>query len=521
MGPIGEYIRTALLIDDRIDEQESAPEDLETEEKDQVAEEPRAGLYVPDANGDTPVYWRSLVEAFLEQNVVCSVIEAKEDLNIVDVASRGAEIADLLILDWVLSEEDRKALCAIKRIAEEQGDRLRVIAVFTGQRNLGSVSSRLQSAAGFEPLDQPRGRFSDCILLRGHTIVLLFNKPSVRSGVGYESRRAEYSELPLKIRNDLESVFDGLMPRFAFRTVNVLRESVTRVLTRFGAELDAAALTHRALLPQPVDAGPQFIRLIISEFEEALIEAAVDDVWYTESVREFLSTTTLLAETKDLEGTLRRSPKTPSDVLKLESRDAVIEAIARGLYEMGMEAGKVRDRASEVSGVFGDSRLSEERLAALMSGSEFGTEPPCLELGVVLEDLQSGTYLLCIQPVCDSVRLTEAQAFPFMPLRQEPSGPPAAIIRDGEGNASKVGFESKPHKLVMREFCPDESGRVVATSSRSEPAGWVFVTKNRNHTYRALARLRSEVAVQAVQQFVTKASRPGVDTFELLRLGKM
>ena len=521
MSAIADYVRTALLIDDRISDESGPLEELEEEGVNELGSEPAPGLEVPIGRGQTPIYWRSLVDAFLDQNVVCSVVEPSEDTDVANLAVRGAQIADLLIIDWLIFGEEYQALGAITAIAESDSDRLRVIAVFTGEEDLIGVAERLRCEGKFKTFVNRHGLSNEFILKRGCTIVLVFNKPSVKASGEAEERRVEYSELPIRIREDLEAIFDGLMPRFAFQATNVLRDSITRVLTQFSAELDTAALIHRALLPQPEDARVQFIRLLVSEFEQALIEQRVDSVWERNRVKEFLSESSLIAAPDAFADILRRSPNTPRDMVGLQSEDLVIAAIARGVYESGMKNWKVREKATEVSKVFGDDVRSQELLATLMSGSEFGTDALSLELGVVVQDLESGSYLLCIQPLCDSVNLKMdcRQAFPFMPFRDEQSGSPVVMIRDGDGDVIKVYFESKPHKLMMQEFLPDDSGRVVATPRGKEPSEWVFASGNRS--YRAVARLRSEVAAQAVQEFVAKASRPGVDIFELLRLDGM
>ena len=43
------------------------------------------------------------------------------------------------------------------------------------------------------------------------------------------------------IRDDLETVFKGLMPEFTFRGINTLRESTPRILATFNSDLDSGS----------------------------------------------------------------------------------------------------------------------------------------------------------------------------------------------------------------------------------------------------------------------------------------
>ena len=269
MTAIGDYFRTALLIDDRIESDYRPSEELQVDPLDSAATEPDSGLVAPPEDDRTPVRPSELVSAFLAEGIVCSVVEPSEDdSDLLEMALRSAQIADLLILDWLLHGSNAPTVNAIKEVSETSKGRLTVIVVFTGIDSLTKVVDRLVADANFEELDE-------FVLRQADTIVLIFGKPDI-SLVGDERRRtASYAALPRMIRDDLEWVFRGLMPEFAFRGINELRESAPRVLATFSASLDAGALVHRALLPEPSDAGPQFTRLLASEFEQSLSDARI------------------------------------------------------------------------------------------------------------------------------------------------------------------------------------------------------------------------------------------------------
>ena len=529
MTAISDYFRTALLIDDRFEADYRTPERLDDEEAQGLSDEPGPGLVSPPEDDETPVRPSQIVNAFLAKGVLCSVLELKSDSDLVDLALRSVQIADLLILDWLMFDDYSATIDAIKSVVETNKDRLTVIVIFTGVPSLGGVVERLMDAVDFEKAD-------DFVLKSHNTVVLVFGKPEITLTGGEDSRTADYSALPRMIRDDLEIVFKGLTPEFAFGGINVLRDSVPRVLATFNSELDAGVLTHRALLPEPSDVGSQLIRLLVSDFEQALSDARVGDIWNIDSLNASLAQATADGNPAELATKLRSAKTTPQIFKELEDDELARAAIADGLSKIGLDDKTVSRRVVDLTAVFGDIKSSNESLAVLMSSTSFGGTPPRLELGVVLrsesqqdenqqdenqpdenqqnESDAKTSYWLCIQPLCDSVRLAEARAFPLLPITHNGDNP-EAMIRPPEGIPIRVAFDSSPHKLVMAQFAPTANRAVIAHGT---PSNWYFTTVD-SARYQAVARLRPEVAAQVAHRVATAASRAGVDPSEWLKRG--
>ena len=508
MTAISDYFRTALLIDDRVEPDYRALEALDIDQSGATAGEPEPGLVAPPEEDETPVRPSSLVSAFLQEDVVCSVVQPRaESSDVVGMAQRGARIADLLILDWLLFGNASATVDAIREIAEHNHSRLRAIVVFTGAHSLSDVAARLVEDAGFEELH-------DFVLRRNNTVALVFGKPGPPLTGGEDRRQpSTYRDLPGMIRDDLEMVFKGLMPEFAFRGINALRDSTPRILATFNSDLDAAALVHRALLPEPADAGPQFVRLLASDFEQAMHDGRVGEVWDMESVRAHLEHTEHGGAPEGLANRLKRNQHVPDHLKALDEAELCREAIVNGLSKIGMKDNAATRAVGDLADAAGGTEASNESLAVLMSSSGLGETPPRLELGIVLQDAD-GHHWLCIQPLCDSVRLDSSRAFPMLPLVLDPQGP-AAMIRSPNGDAVRLGFDLSPHRLAVPKFSPTSERSVVADG---DPSNWCF-TSVEGAEYRAITRLRPEVAAQAVHGLASAASRTGANVSEWLRRG--
>ena len=510
MTAIGEYFRTALVIDDRVQGYHSPLEELSADETVGLPGEPQPGLVTPPADDATPVHPAELVNAFIDEGIVCGVLQPHDsESDLMSLARQGAQIADLLILDWLLFGDDTRTIGMISEVAEANKDRLTVVVIFTGAPRLSAIVDRLTSETDFEETH-------DFVLRCENTVVLVFGKPGITLVGGENWRTAPYRDLPARIRDDLEMVVGGLMPQFVFRGVNAVRDSTPRILTSFGSDLDAGGLVHRALLPQADDAGPQFIRLLAGDLERALHDALVGDVWNVDAVAESLTRTTSGGSPSALAERLRQSESVSSDMKALADEPLAREAIVSGLPGIGLGDSAVTKAVDDLTAAFGDGEASSETLAVMMSSSDFGQKAPRLELGVVLRD-ESGSYWLCIQPLCDSVRLEGRRAFPMLQLLRVDKRP-AAVIRSPENTLIHVRFDTAPHRLAMPEFEPTRAEAVIA---HGQPPDWRFTSvddaERRATEYRAVTRLRPELASQAVQGLTSAASRAGFDASEWFR----
>ena len=293
----------------------------------------------------------------------------------------------------------------------------------------------------------------------------------------------------------------------------MLRESVPKVLATFNSTLDAGALVHRALIPEPADAGFQYLDLLVSDFKQALMEDGIIEEWNDQAVQDFLTNSSLISSPEGL-AELLRSTEGYSSTHRSQA-DLVIaqEAVALGLLKVGISKLNYKKVKTLVE-AFSDDRESDRAMASLMCAIGIGSQRPRLELGMVVED-QAENYWLCIQPLCDSVRISGSRAFPFMPLRESTEeDAPDAMFEDPVGRFVSVNFEQHPHKLSMPEFEPNREGQVVAVG---EASNWRF--ESGETSFRAVTRLRPEIASQAVHGFTSMASRVGVDVSEWMRQG--
>ena len=520
MSAVSDYFRTALLIDDRVAADYRGLEELEGGSTGRSYEEPTTGLDEPPAEDETPVHPSDLVRAFLASGVVCSVLETTgEPFDLVQQVLQGALIADLLILDWLMPRANPMTIEAIDAVATKHPERLTVIVVFTGVHSLSGVVQRLIDKVHFEKID-------DFVVRRDNTFVLVFGKPGPQLTGGEDLRQPDdsYTELPKMICDDLELIFKGLMPEFAFGGINALRQAAPQILSTFNAELDAGALIHRALLPDPDEAAAQFIRLLCSDMELALRDAEISNIWDVDASSESLASVTAAGDASPLAAKLRRSPTVADDLKSFNDDELARKAISRGLAGTGLGDSAITEASAKMAAAMADAKTSSENLAVLMDSSGFGGSSLRLELGVVLmgeptaaESQQAGDdsvrcMWLCVQPLCDSVRLREPRAFPLVPVLKDTDAP-KAMIRLPDGAPTGISFDTNLHRLKLVRFAPTQARAVVAQGSSPN---WHF-TDEEGIRYRVVTRLRPDLAAQVVHSLGSTATRTGTDQSEWLR----
>ena len=161
----------------------------------------------------------------------------------------------------------------------------------------------------------------------------------------------------------------------------------------------------------------------------------------------------------------------------------------------------------------------------LQARRHYSSRPPMLTLGVVLQEVSSeggsddNAYYVCVQPLCDSVRLKEGspRQFPLLPLRVASDTRPRFVAMDGDlPTPFKAAIKLHRARLVEFETNHPDSGVV-----RAEPVdgSWLYRALDGTNL-RHLGQLRDATIQRIAHDLGSDASRIGVDDPEWIRLGR-
>jgi len=150
--------------------------------------------------------------------------------------------------------------------------------------------------------------------------------------------------------------------------------------------------------------------------------------------------------------------------------------------------------------------------------SKYKSPNPLLTLGSIVVDESQGEikkYFLCIQPLCDSVRLSDKRNFSFIPLNIPPAGNPDKfdfVVKD-KGDYVQLLTDLRAYNTLMIEFDPRGNGEILAEDSDDD---WFFYGEG-DRKLRWIADLKFPHAQRIITQYSELLGRVGLTESDWLR----
>jgi len=471
----------------------------------------------------------SVINGFALRGIVCSVLRRKpEDTLANQESSLGqlASVADILVLDWQVhsaeGESTKPTLELLEGVVErnraENPRQLRLIVVYTGEVNLLKVAeeirSRLEEKLGAVEVD---GEFA---FTQGAVRIVVLGKETVggRSPAA-KAQEASFSDLASRTISEFTVMTAGLVSNVVLDALARLRCATHRILGRFPASLDEAFLVHRALLNPPQEADEHLGPIIAGELQAVIEDAA--EPFPSTMVREWLEARRTKAPTHEASG-FANAEAEREWLLRLceEGHRTVVE---KPFPDALKWLRKIRDgrgcaELDQLIALIGGTTVpgANEELAILMScKTRYSEKPPWLTLGTIVmqKNENAKTFWLCLQPVCDTVRLTEARVFPM--LRLEESTKRFSLIVRADDAFVRLAIDPRTSNLRTVKFEPDVYAQAVVAKS-DENQFW-FESKDPKFRCRWIAELKFEQAQRAVQDMANQNSRVGLTESEWQR----
>lgn len=477
---------------------------------------------------------QQIVEGFADIGVTCAVLApdrlGEPRRNQIDKLARRT---DVLVLDWNigstgagLDEEDvdPTALGLIERIVKQDADsggRLRLIAIYTSESDLDSIVADL--------MERLTDQFDDDELtatankVNGpHLLITLYQKPLREDRPGLPTGIAP-KELIESILEDFDEVCArGLFQQLALTVMSSVRDQASRVLARFDSDLDPALIGHRAQTSHR-DAIVFALALLGSELSSLVRTADISSVMSEQMVAKHVDR---------LIGEGERSLWVGKGEVQAKTNDLTRNYLTRPGEDNARSGLGVSAKARTVSSLMLDAdnddalqtavREVEYAFAVLCCAERSAafdgdaSANPTLEFGTLIEN--DGQYFLCLQPVCDSVRVTEPREFIFLPMRRalEPMSFDLIVLEgqhhvplvpDGPSLASTRGlmFLGDPVTFVVSAERSGDSRRFFTTDQQ----GWRWV-----------ASIREAYVRRILSRMIESMTRVGLDESEFMHLGK-
>lgn len=567
------FLQSAVVVDDlarlggersRRDEQPTKLQppgrgSQRSSKKESDAEEQRAERDAATHDLDAKL----LIDAFADKGIVCAALrpelqeneaategadggEHADDIEDVTIRTdRATQRADIVVLDWNISPETspgRNALTLIRQILNsdvaspdtpggaESIRRLRLIAIYTGESELKPIVDEIADFAKDLNLTEENVEIDDFSVRAGAVTFVVYGKDKGVTESDAPHRRVDEESLPERLLNDFTTMTSGLLSNVALASLSAVRLNTHRILSRFDYHMDAPYVAHRAMMEPPDEASEHPVPLVAEEIESILADASI--------IRQHVGEEALQEWLESLEGVPLGEGMNMS---RPEFKGRLVDLLTNGLNSQTMTAAtpqdwkdliedlkhyREREAASRLS-----NELTREGLAGEEADAEFAMltstksqydEPkPYLRLGTVVAYNRNGgrwKYRLCVQPLCDSVRLSGRRNFPFLKLdlvEPDANRPFDLVVKDGK-ELKRLKVSLKAHHLEIFKMGHDPDKQVVLATEQG--GDWIFETRDNNVDHlRWIGDLKTDFAHRVANMFASEISRVGLTESEWLR----
>jgi hypothetical protein len=478
-----------------------------------------------------------LIESFAERGVVCAVLRPSE-IDVTQLEKKvypAAERADILMLDWVLHEdtEGKKVKELIAQITKTSfaQPRLRLIVVYTGELGLSDIIHEIEKALRDSGVGEVSKK-DDYTLVSGAVRVAIYAKNNVirsESGGELRERMVPADQLPDRLIREFADMTAGLVSNVALGSLAALRANTHRVLSKFSPGMDAPFLAHRAMLERPDDANSLLVYLVGAELTSILegneVGNIADRLESEDVIRAWLDVCEARVQEAGGRGlakqfSVKNSPEFLNDLCRLLRKGVADASLKDELKQFKDEPHKKKlteklsiDRAS--------ASVMENKFAVLTTlKSDYRVSPPVLFPGTLLKEYASPgaarprpRFWVCIQPICDCVRIYGERAFPFLEMVEDGSKF-NLVLPDNEKEFVKVRIIFRPYKLRMIEFKATGRGMVRGTREGKDV---FFEAEGDGSKYRWIGELKFEQSQRIVNKYGAEVARVGLEESEWLR----
>jgi len=483
-----------------------------------------------------PLYYQSLSSSFAKKSIVCSGFRPlTEQAETIEVIVETSKNADITILDWQMDKSARDGELATKSIIElanndiKEGGRLRLVAIYTGEE-VESVIERLGASL--------KESFDSTV---SNGTILFKDKHLSHWKIDVISKKTNEEELTTALIDSFTELTSGLLSNAALSMIADIRDKTHNILHKFNKTLDPAYLSHVLGLISSPDTREQAHEVAFDYAVDLLTEELKSELQTSKKVKNSLSKEIMKSWPDNVNSKnnpyyfrLKIGSDTPikfnTEKMNTLLSDMNKEELNSFLEnDLGVEE---RDKTSPVDRfkkesiqltISDDETSSLFELCAIESArrdiTTVGSHSPVLKQGTILKKKDGNIFFMCIQPLCDSVRLSGSASFSLMKISKKNNNF-THVLRDKDGAHLKLKIIPTPKDIRTYFFEPDlDKGSVRAIDRDSV---LTFSAKHEESEdeiiFEWCGEFKQTVSQAIVNGLAAQLSRVGFDTFEWLRL---
>ncbi|QSV15857.1 response regulator receiver domain [Photobacterium ganghwense] len=547
------YLQTVLAVDDQLGfgQINNFPDDeIPSDDMDSSASDPGDGFGNQDATDNTPpkvefshyLDYQMLANSFSEMGLICSGLKPDfsddYDKCIYNIY-KTAKNADLAILDWEMEKQKdgSAARAVINELAKsdcKEGGRLRLVVIYTGVPEVHFNKDIVDVLAN--NLKDSIAQFDDfSINVKLNEIDLVKNGNSCGWRVVVLSKNSiEPDKLPERVVNEFVELTSGMLSNSALTCVAEIRDKTHNLLFKYNKKLDFAFISHVLGVMSLPESRPNTHNVAFDYTVDLISEEIRAILQTSEKLKDSISERNLTEWPKHINSGNDDKFKINfgNDNKELDN-DELSELLAlnshhnydQTLTDLGITPSKFKKGAISL-------RLGEEQDNFMMNLSSLEQTrrnvklynsqlPVSLKQGTVVEC--GNDLYVCVQPLCDSLRLKVETDFIFIKSTYEDGSKKFNSVIESDNGFLKMLFV--PNFIVKSfSFYPDKGrGEVLSEFIENNH----FFTSSAYHCHEGvpevmkfkwLGELKSSVSQSLSNSVASQLLRVGLDTNEWLRL---
>lgn len=529
------FLQTAVTVDDQLvfssNKSSVVEELLEPDDTDIGSAEPKpSGSTLVNHHLD----YQTLSVEFAKKGIVCSGIMPREgdsDGDKVRYITDVIKNADLSIIDWEIGDKGELAKSVIAAVARddfESGGQLRLICVYTGSNdeNIAQKIGQKITEAGLSA--NISNSYIDVSKARGTSFwrVVLISKNESKSGSAEQ-------DLPNRLIEEFSKITAGLLSNAALSSIANIRNSTHSFLYKFNRDLDSAYLSHVLGLISSPKMREQAHEVAFDYAVELISEELKSELQISNLVKETLGKEILGSWPKHVNGAntdnffgikvgmldeVKFGNERMQSLLTVTSESTLTTALDQNpriaYVEGGVSSVKFFEKeAVELSNSAIEHYLELSAIECVRRDVKtINNHIPTLKQGTIIS--QNGKYYVCIQPLCDSVRLSSDTSFTFLRISKATGRDAFTHVLRTSDNYLKLAVNECSKRLHIFEFSPNPEYRMIKAVITNQKFGFASV---HHGVFDWCGELKQPTTQAIVNNVASKISRVGLDTFEWLR----
>lgn len=527
------FIQSVVAVDDRMvfDPRPSEPVAVDLIEPDHDA----FGFGTFDENeiserDEHKLHYQDLSSAFAKKGIVCSGFQPLPDPELTKKSIvESSKNADITILDWQMDDVQvvggTLATAAILDIINSdllEGGRLRLVTVYTAEDSevvLRALKTGLRAHGAV--------RGVGCITFSKE--VLRFCKIDVVSKAIFEK------DLSNQVIVSFTELTAGLLSNAALSAISDMRSKTHNILYKFNKSLDPAYLSHVLGLISSPGMREQAHEVAFDYTVDLISEEIKSQLQTSEKVKKALSRDNLslwpahvnnnnhsdyFGVKVGLLDEVKFGNQRMVDFLQITTNDDLVNVLNTDpkIAEHAPEGPEEHFENQPVQLSAGEESINHHlelsALECIRRDVKTITTIPVLKQGTILK--KGGGYYVCIQPLCDSVRLTCSTEFTFLRVDKvtNVNSPFSHVIRSVTGYV-RLNINPSSKKLRIINFSPCPILHVVKASDAGN-GSYSFAAGDGAYSW--CGEFKQPISQAITTSVAASMSRVGFDTFEWLRI---